>query len=330
MNSNSSGNPLLLIPSRCAICGTEGGATEIYPANFDAKALNPAVFSARRLPDNIHYRLARCQTCGLVRSDPIAPQGLLTQLYTQSTFTYGDEVADLRFTYGRNLARLERYGVRKEALLEIGCGTGFFLEEALNQGYRVVQGIEPSRQAVEQARPEVREQIVCGFLEPNVFPPERFDVICLFQVFDHLAEPGALLEECFRLLRPGGYMICINHNVEAFSARLLGERSPIVDIEHTYLYSPRTMTRIFLEHGFQVREVGPMLNRYSLYYLWRLLPLPAPFKRVVLEWLRRNPVGQCRFSVPLGNLRIIAEKPGAGLDHGQGDEPPGVTDAKRK
>jgi len=44
--------------------------------------------------------------------------------------------------------------------------------------------------------------------------------------------PAALLDACFAALRPGGLVLSSNHNITAVSARLLGERSPIVDIEH--------------------------------------------------------------------------------------------------
>ena len=49
-----------LVPTRCAICGAEGNAVELYPANLDFEAFNPSVFSARRLPDRIHYRMVKC------------------------------------------------------------------------------------------------------------------------------------------------------------------------------------------------------------------------------------------------------------------------------
>ena len=216
--------------TRCAICGTEGNAAELYPANFDLQSLNPAVFSARRLPDRVHYRLVKCKACGLVRSDPVASAELLAQLYHQSTFTYTDEVTDLKRTYGRYLAKLDHYGAHKDALLEIGCGNGFFLQQALAQGYRSVRGVEPSRAAVNQAAPEVRGSIVCDLMRPGLFGPAEFDVICLFQVFDHVPDPAALLDACFIALRPGGLVLSLNHNVTAVSAHLLGERSPIVDI----------------------------------------------------------------------------------------------------
>ncbi len=300
-----------LTNTRCAICGTEGNAAELYPANFDPGALNPAVFSARRLPDRVHYRLVQCNACGLVRSDPIADPALLAQLYDQSAFTYADELADLKRTYGRYLARLDDYGAQKGALLEIGCGNGFFLQQALAQGYRSVRGVEPSRAAVSQATPDVRDSIVCDLMRPGLFGPAEFDVICLFQVFDHVPDPASLLDACFAALRPGGLVLALNHNVTAVSARLLGERSPIVDIEHTYLYSPATMTRIFTAHGFRIRKVGSVRNRYSLRYLVRLLPLPAESKAAPLTWLQCRFLGRLRLWVPLGNLYCVAQKPGA-------------------
>jgi SAM-dependent methyltransferase len=298
-----------LVATRCAICSTEGNSNEIYPANFDLESLNPAIFSARRLPDRIHYRLVKCRSCGLVRSDPIAPAGLLARLYGQSTFTYGAEVTDLRDTYGRYLSKLDDFGVRRGALLEIGCGNGFFLQEARERGFHRVQGVEPSRAAVDQADPKVREGIVCAFMGPKLFKPEQFDVICLFQVFDHMPEPGEVLNECFRLLRPDGLILCINHNIEAVSARMLRERSPIIDIEHTYLYCPSTMARLFQNHGFEIKRLASVWNTYSLSYLARLMPFPGRIKRKLLGWLKSRWLGNLRLTVPLGNLLLVAQKP---------------------
>ena len=159
-----------LHPTRCAICKTEGNATELYPANFEPDAFNPEVFSARRLPDRIHYRMVKCNTCGLVRSDPVAETAKLTELYQKSSFDYGDEVANLRFTYRRYLDRVCSLGARKGCLLEIGCGNGFFLEEAKARGFSSVHGVEPSAEAFAKAAPGVRNQIVFDIMRPGLFP----------------------------------------------------------------------------------------------------------------------------------------------------------------
>jgi len=293
----------------CAICETENNAVEMYPANFDVEAFSPNVFSARRMPDRIHYQMVRCNTCELVRSDPVADPAKVADLYHQSSFDYSEETGNLARTYGAYLARLDRLGARKGSLLEIGCGNGFFLMQARAQGYRDVRGVEPSRSAIELAPGEIREHIVCAMMRPGLFPNGTFEAICLFQVLDHIFDPAGLVETCFHILKPGGFVLCLNHNVEALSARIMKERSPIIDIEHTYLYSPRTIGKLFCRFGFQVKETGAVRNRYSLSYLTRLVPMPANLKKIVLAGLDFTHLGRLPLQVPLGNLYMIAQKP---------------------
>ncbi len=296
--------------TRCAICERAGGAAERWPATFDPEAFSARVFSARRLPDRVHYRMVTCDTCGLVRSDPVAGEELLAKLYASSSFDYGQEVASIQATYGRALRSLEERATRRDALLEIGCGNGFFLAQARRQGWREVRGVEPSADAVAKAPPELDGAIVQDVMRSGLFAPESFDAVCLFQVLDHISNPVDLLEECLAVLRPGGQILAFNHNVRAFSARLLGERSPIVDIEHTYLYSPATMRAIFAKAGFVDPRVRSVRNTYSLAYLAQLTPLPAALKSRLLPALRAGPAARLRVTVPLGNLCLIARKPG--------------------
>lgn len=299
-----------LRPTRCPVCGTEGNAAELYPANFDAGAFSPAVFSARRLPDRLHYRTVKCASCGLVRSDPVADTETLLKLYAVSTLDYASEIPNIRRTYGRYLEKTGKYLSSAKSLLEIGCGSGFFLEEALARGYTEVRGVEPSVPASQEAVPEVRRHISIGVMRPDLFEEAQFDIICMFQVLDHIPEPAALLDSCLRALRPGGALLVLNHNIEAVSARLLGERSPVVDIEHTFLYGDSTLPRLAAGRGFEVRETGPVYNTYSLGYLARLLPLPAALKRAALRVLEFTGAGRLALRVPLGNIYMIAVKPG--------------------
>jgi len=301
--------PVSLHITRCAICDTEGNATEIYRANFEPSAFSPEVFSARRLPDRIHYRMVRCNTCGLLRSDPVADTATIARLYQESHFDYGREVENLARTYGAYLERLDRHRTSKDSILEIGCGNGFFLKKAREQGWRQVFGVEPSRAAVERASTEIRSSIICAMMQSGLFPDHSFDAICLFQVLDHVLDPTTLLKECFQILKPGGLILCVNHDVDALSSKLMKERSPIVDIEHSYLYSRLTVTRLFQRFGFEVKETGGVTNRYSLSYLAQLAPIPANVKQRILALLDRIGLGRVPLQIPLGNLYVIAQKP---------------------
>lgn len=297
----------ILHPTCCAICNTENCAIELYPANFNFKDFNPEVFSARRLPDRIHYRMVRCIQCGLIRSDPVIDKDLLNNLYRQSTFDYQNETINLQRTYSKYLDMLHPFGVEKDSLLEIGCGNGFFLREALKRGYRNVRGIEPSTEAVSQAGADIREWIVCDILRPHLFPAASFNVICFFQVLDHLQDPVGALSEARRLLKPGGMLLMIHHNVKALSARLLGEQSPIVDLEHTYLYDPKTLSILLQKQQFSILKTGCVWNSYSLRYFFHLVPFPLFIKSMLLDFLSGNCLGRLTLPLPLGNLYLIAQ-----------------------
>jgi SAM-dependent methyltransferase len=294
--------------TRCAICGTTDNATELFASTITPEAFDARHFSARRLPDRVHYRMVRCNKCGLVRSDPAADPTKVAGLYARSSFDYQTEVPNLRRTYGRYLGKLDAHGAQHDDLLEVGCGNGFFLEEALQRGYREVRGIEPSHDAIESAAASVKPLIVEDVLRAGVVPEQSTSVACLFHVFDHLPEPGAALDELHRVLKPGGLALILNHDVDAPSAKLLGERSPIVDVEHYYLYSRATLGRLADAHGFEVVESGSVWNAYSLGYVARLLPLPAGLKRGLQRFLEWTRLARMMVKVPLGNLYVVAKR----------------------
>jgi SAM-dependent methyltransferase len=297
-----------LQPTRCAICGTENASAELYPAKLDPSAFTAEVFSARRLPDQLHYRMVTCNQCGLVRSDPVLSANALEKLYQDSTFDYGDELDGLRATYGSALDDAAAHLTHLEGLLDIGCGSGFVLEVARERGWSEVRGVEPSGDAIAKAAPEIGPLITHDMMRAGLFPDELLSAITLFQVLDHMPDPLGMLRDCFTILRPGGVIMAFNHNVTSWSARLLKERSPIIDVEHTYLYSPGTMGRLFTEAGFDVISVEPVRNTYSISYLTHLLPLPRSLKQRVIPRLRSTSVGKRQITVPLGNLQLIARK----------------------
>jgi SAM-dependent methyltransferase len=135
-------------------------------------------------------------------------------------------------------------------------------------------------------------------------------MICGFQVLDHLPRPNEVLRACRLLLQPGGAVLFINHDVGAWTNRLLGERSPIVDIEHTYLYDRKTMVRLFQKNGFEILRVFPVRNEYPLAYWCKMAPMPAWLKVRLLPAVKRSRYGQWIVPMRAGNLGILARAGG--------------------
>lgn len=295
-----------MVNQTCAIC-EEANFQVLYKENLDIKKIDEKIFSARRLPDKIHYQIVRCRRCGLIYSTPILEAEKINKLYRKSSVSYDEQISNLVETYGFYLKSLERYGVSKKKLLEIGCGSGFFLMEAKRQGYRDVYGVEPGVKSVQKAPKEIRDKIIVDVFRPNLFQKNYFDVICCFQTLDHVPNPNPFLKECYQVLKKGGFVLFLNHDASSWSAKLFGEASPIIDIEHTYLYDQKTIKRFFEKHRFKVKKVESTFNNHNLSYWIYLAPLPRLLKLAFINIVKAARV-DFKIKLKAGNLVLYGQK----------------------
>lgn len=292
--------------TKCCFCESYDNSVEIYPANFDSDSFSTEVFSARRVPDRRFFRWVSCSTCDQYRSDPIENLDL-DALYKDSTFDYSDESLGLARTYFKLIQR----GLGKvngKSILEIGGGNGFVLDYALKRGCGQILGVEPSTRAVESSSPSVKPYMVMSMFKRGVVTPGEFDCAAMFHVMDHLTDPLETLIVINESLKQGGVVVIAVHNVKSWSARLFKSRSPIFDVEHTYLYSKKTAINILQKAGFTSVMVRSYWNVYSVKYLVQLLPIPRRFKLVILNGLIGKILHKISLPVPLGNMAVIGTK----------------------
>jgi SAM-dependent methyltransferase len=293
----------------CPLCGQSGQGRVHAEANADLKDLNAFSFASRKLPEYMHWRLVECQKCDVLYSSPVPTIDYLSAAYDQAAFDSGDEARYAAQTYAGFLPRIKANIPDLDGALDIGTGDGVFLHELLKAGFTSVAGVEPSTAPIAAARGEVRPLIRHEMFNPEAFAPESFSLITCFQTIEHLSDPLAMCRNAFGLLKPGGALFLIGHNRRAMSAKLLGKRSPIFDIEHLQLFS-RNSARVMVERaGFDNVEVGAFVNRYPLVYWMRLLPVPVSVKRQAIRLATAMRVGRIALSLPVGNLAIQAYKP---------------------
>jgi SAM-dependent methyltransferase len=292
----------------CPLCESFGNSIQIYPSNVDTETLNAEVFSARRLPDRQHYQWVRCLSCGLLRSDPVLEVNL-KQLYQESSFDYSSEVSGLKKTYLGLVKKAMGRRFPTRSIFEVGGGNGFFLEAAKDFGFEKIAGVEPSFAAISAAREDVKPFLIASMMSSSVLPNNSFQIGSMFHTLDHLQDPIQTLRDCLGALEPGGTFVVAVHNERSWSARLLGERSPIIDVEHTYLYSLATGIQIFEKAGFTNVRSGSYSNHYSLAYILHLLPISRRFRKLILGSWVGNLLSKIKIVVPLGNMWISGYKP---------------------
>ena len=109
------------------------------------------------------------------------------------------------------------------SILDVGCGDGTFLQrldETLNRPYEY-HGVEYSLQRVEKAQVLPYEFRRCNLEEGIPYDDSSFDLVYSGEVIEHIYNPDHMLEECRRVLKPGGFLIVSTPNLQAWYNRVL-------------------------------------------------------------------------------------------------------------
>ena len=264
----------------CILCGAPG-----LPFT---EGMKDRLFGAKGV-----WRFDRCtnQSCGLVWLQPHPRVDQIIKLYS-SYYTHGAHedphgaheekptavpggkmrlaktVLAKGLFWKANLFRSDlRYleSLPPGALLEVGCGDGYFLAEAAKRGWKV-HGIDFDEKAIAQAKALGIDQVVVGDLTTADYPADSFDAVVMSNVIEHLHDPVATLRICRRLLKQGGRLISITPNVEfdrteAFRAGLarVGAAPPPLPVEQDLHPTPgetgRVPRRGNLLHGRRRRRL---------------------------------------------------------------------------
>ncbi|GIH07681.1 hypothetical protein Rhe02_57480 [Rhizocola hellebori] len=293
----------------CPGCAGTGPFALYAEAKIDPNRMTDLAFASRKAPENMHLRLVTCASCDLLFANPIPKQQAVEQAYLEASFDSAEEAGHASRTYGRLIDTIRKDLPGSDGVLDIGTGEGSFLEELGSRGFTGLVGVEPSAAPVAAAKPQTRPLIRHETFDPSVFTPSSFTLITCFQTLEHVFEPGELVRAAFALLKPGGAFVAVCHDRRALSARILGKKSPIFDIEHLQLFSPRSGQALLTHAGYERVKAKMIYNRYPVHYWSKLLPIPGGRKDAFVARLRRSAAGRAAVSLPAGNQIILGFKP---------------------
>jgi len=176
------------------------------------------------------------------------------------------ELPALRFNALRALKQLSRLAPKPGRILDFGCGGGFFLAEAAAQGWEA-HGLEPLAGHATYARAKYHLDIKADVLGDDTFPPNFFDAITAFQVFEHLTQPVQTLSQLVRCLRPGGIILIEVPNIDTWSVKLLKNKHRHFVQDHLFFFSAKTLTNMASKCGLEPVEISHPTRRMTVRHL---------------------------------------------------------------
>ncbi len=260
--------------SKCDLCGSH-----------EAQLLYTGRDRLSSSPDSELYSVIRCEACGLIRLAPQPSPDKLEELYPETYSPFSPSLTpnpsrlllNLRaITNERRHRRVTRYK-RGESLLDVGCGTGDFLNKMRSSGNWTTRGLEVNERAAAYARSERGLDVFTGDLAN--FPGQEltFDVITLWDVLEHLPHPSNYLAKVHRLLKRDGLLILTVPNIGGVEHQVFRQNwFPLEIPRHFYHLTMRTLTALLEKEGFQLvtLRTDPLDSYYTFLHSWgHLVPV---------------------------------------------------------
>lgn len=229
------------------------------------------------------YDLFSCVGCGLIRTDlRTSYDSFVEKHYSRGYFT-GDIKKSAYADYGRdkayitkNLDKFLRFIKSRKpngTLLDVGCAYGYAVELALKRGYDAY-GFDASHHAVKEAKALVGDKrIAHGLISSISYKKNSFDVISMFDVFEHLSDPIGDVKRLTRYLKDDGIMIIATGDAESLAAKFFGRKwTFFIPPQHLFFFNRTNMTKALSKIGLKpIRwyKIGKWLSLGYILHLGR-------------------------------------------------------------
>ena len=205
------------------------------------------------------FVLVKCSDCSTVfLANPPSEDQLYDEYYS-SVEPQPDEYRAsspnelLQELFAINTQRVKRITQLKPSgrLLDVGCGRGYFLKSAEAEGYDAF-GVDVSEKAVTYAREQFGLHADVRSMDDLIAAGEEYDVITLWHVLEHFADPLGALEAIRTLLKPGGLCVIEVPNLHSLkfmisSTKWEGGNHPLY---HRTFFTASTLRNVLQKSGF--------------------------------------------------------------------------------
>lgn len=197
----------------------------------------------------------------------------------KSATPYNFDVAVMGAKDRRIIRELTEYGVEGRHCLDIGSGTGRWLQFLRQQRPALLAAVDFSEEAVERAE-EICDKVqkVDVEVEPFTYPDNSFDIVISFEVIEHLRTHGGFMSELIRVAKPGALVLLSTPNLIAFNSRirmLLGVLPVAVasDPTHISFFTPERLSKLLQASGQSAEHLNTSVSLHLLdFKRWCVTP----------------------------------------------------------
>lgn len=218
------------------------------------------------------FLLCQCTSCKLIFTNPRPKQEEISQYYQSENYiSHRNKANNLtnllyktvrQYTLRQKVNWLNQYSSHKGNLLDIGCGTGYFLQKAKQNGWKT-EGIEPNS----LARKTAKKKGLKIFSDLSKIKEEnKYQAITMFHVLEHIHDLRKTAKRVVSILEDEGTLLIAVPNYDSLDSKIYGEKWAGLDVpRHLYHFTKETMQVFAEKMGLYIAHTEPM--KFDSYYV---------------------------------------------------------------
>ncbi len=211
------------------------------------------------------FAIVACKNCTLKFTNPRPASEHIARYYESSAYishtSKGNSLLNIgyktvrRFTLRSKLKIVNNYS-QKGKLLDVGCGTGHFLEVCKKGGWTVT-GIEPNANARALAKKNINDEVYADLF--HLKKKDQYDAITLWHVLEHVENLEETIKHLRKILTPKGRIFIAVPNTNALDAKIYQAHWAAYDVpRHLYHFNITSMKHLFKAHKLKLKKIIPM------------------------------------------------------------------------
>ena len=214
--------------------------------------------------------LLQCKSCGFMFVYPQPTKEELEEIYSENYFDEwgskeaGNALREIKMkTYKKQLLEIRKFE-DFHTILDIGCGLGYSLDSAVEQGYEIT-GVEFNEVVANEIRQ--RHEKIYTNLDEILAKNKKYDVITLMEVLEHLPDLSKLFTELHQLTSENSLVMLTTIDADSGRAKFLRDGWYHIHHDHLWYFTPRICTELFERNGFQVVCIKPADKFFTIRYI---------------------------------------------------------------
>ncbi len=223
----------------------------------------PCIVSGTKNYEDYCEGLIRNIDSGLITAAEIPDEKALDKLYKEEYFfgmeysNYIDDRPALEQNFKKRIKKLKKLGYlnKKSEVVEVGCAYGYFLKLIKNESKSHI-GYDVSKEGIDFAKSKLKVNASTeNFLKVNF--KKKVDLVCMWDVIEHVGRPEAFVEKANKILKTGGVLTLTTGDIGTFVPKMRkGKWRMIHPPTHIYYFNKKSMIALLEKHGFEVVDYG--------------------------------------------------------------------------